>query len=191
MKATKHWILLGLLSAGLAGCASTGQQGEVPVEDRGGRAGAAAEGAAGADVGEGEAVGAEAQGAGGYDELQGSALDDPASPLSTRVVYFPFDSSELSAEDQAVLEAHGAFLAAHPERRVVLEGHTDERGSREYNLALGENRAKSVERVLLLQGAAADQLQTVSYGEEKPAELGQNEAAWAKNRRVELIYTQR
>lgn len=192
MQDIKHWIIAGLLAVVLAGCASTGQQqGEVPVEDRNGAAGAQSEGLEGDELGEGEAMGAEARGAGAYDELEGDELSDPASPLATRIIYFPFDSSEISAEDQAVLEAHGAFLAAHPERRLVLEGHTDERGSREYNLALGENRAKSVERVLQLNGAAAEQLEVVSYGEEKPAELGQNEAAWAKNRRVELIYSQR
>jgi peptidoglycan-associated lipoprotein len=87
-----------------------------------------------------------------------------------------------------MLEEHGNFIAANGEVEVRLEGHTDERGSREYNIALGDRRAQSVRRVLLFQGASTDQIDTVSYGEEKPAVEGHDEAAWSKNRRVELVY---
>jgi peptidoglycan-associated lipoprotein len=87
-----------------------------------------------------------------------------------------------------VVAAHAKFLAAHPAARVRLEGHTDERGSREYNIGLGDRRAQSVRRALLLQGASDAQISTVSYGEERPAVLGHDEAAWAKNRRVEIVY---
>jgi len=87
-----------------------------------------------------------------------------------------------------VVAAHAKYLAGHPGTRVRLEGHTDERGSREYNIGLGERRAQSVRRALLLQGAADAQISTVSYGEERPAAPGHDEAAWAKNRRVEIVY---
>jgi len=110
------------------------------------------------------------------------------SILSSRTIYFEFDSASLSDETMSILEAHGAFIAENGEVDVRLEGHADERGSREYNIALGDRRAQSVRRVLLLQGASTDQIDTVSYGEEQPAVSDHTEEAWAENRRVELIY---
>lgn len=104
------------------------------------------------------------------------------------VVYFEFDSSEIRADFNDMLAAHGSYLASNPNVSVRLEGHADERGSREYNIGLGERRAQAVRRILLLQGAAADQLSTVSYGEERPAVIGSDEEAYRLNRRVELVY---
>ncbi|QKT04313.1 peptidoglycan-associated lipoprotein Pal [Ectothiorhodospiraceae bacterium 2226] len=121
--------------------------------------------------------------------FQGHPLDDPQSLLSERVIYFAFDSSELSEEQRAVLNAHARFLGDHPEVQVVLEGHTDERGSREYNLALGERRAKSVLQYLNLQGVNGAQLDAISFGEERPAVQGSDESAWQYNRRVEILYS--
>ena len=115
-------------------------------------------------------------------------LEQSDSILANRTIYFEFDSATLSDETLSILEAHGAFIAENGEVDVRLEGHADERGSREYNIALGDRRAQSVRRVLLLQGASTDQIDTVSYGEEQPAVLGHTEAAWDRNRRVELIY---
>jgi peptidoglycan-associated lipoprotein len=115
-------------------------------------------------------------------------LDQPDSPLATRVIYFEFDSAQVDDASMALLEAHGNFIAANGNVEVRLEGHADERGSREYNVGLGDRRAQSVRRILLFQGASTDQLDTISYGEERPAELGHDEAAWSKNRRVELVY---
>lgn len=166
----------------LTACASTGDVTGAPVEDRGAATtteGSAAQGAEGATA---------ASGAGESAEFQGDALEDPASPLAQRVFYFGFDSDTLSEGDLEVIKAHGAYLAQNPDKKLVLEGHTDERGSREYNLALGERRAASVKRVLTLSGATADQVEVVSYGEEKPARAGNDEAAWAQNRRAELLY---
>lgn len=105
-----------------------------------------------------------------------------------RVIYFALDSDEVLPEYQPVLKAHAAYLAAQPRRSVTLAGHADERGSPEYNVALGERRAKAVQRILELQGVGAEQLVVVSYGEEKPAVLGHDEAAWSRNRRVEFLY---
>ena len=105
-----------------------------------------------------------------------------------RVIYFDYDQSELRPEFLDIVARHGRFLAQNPDGRVRLEGHTDERGSREYNIALGEARAKAVSRMLRLQGVGPAQLNVVSYGEELPVDEGRNNEAWAKNRRVNVIY---
>lgn len=105
-----------------------------------------------------------------------------------RVIYFDYDQSELRPEFLDIVAQHGRFLAQNPDGRVRLEGHTDERGSREYNIALGEARAKTVSRMLQLQGVNPTQLNVVSYGEELPVDEGRNNEAWAKNRRVNVIY---
>lgn len=113
----------------------------------------------------------------------------PSGPLgSQRIIYFDFDSSDIRPEFVDVVAAHGKFLAGNASIRVRLEGHTDERGSREYNIGLGERRAQTVKRALMLQGVKEAQIATVSYGEERPAVAGSDEAAYAKNRRVELVY---
>ena len=106
------------------------------------------------------------------------------------VVYFGYDSSEIQPEYVSVVAAHAAYLTKYPSARVRLEGHTDERGSREYNIGLGERRAQTVRRALMLQGVAEGQITTVSYGEERPAMPGSDEAAYAQNRRVELVHPQ-
>lgn len=106
------------------------------------------------------------------------------------VVFFEFDSSEIRPEYVPVVAAHASYLVKYPTARVRLEGHTDERGSREYNIGLGERRAQTVRRALLVQGVAEAQITTVSYGEERPAVEGSDEAAYAQNRRVELVYAQ-
>ena len=115
-------------------------------------------------------------------------LEQSDSILANRTIYFEFDSAKLSDESLSILEAHGAFIGENGNVDVRLEGHADERGSREYNIALGDRRAQSVRRVLLLQGASTDQIYTVSYGEEQPVMAGHTEEAWAENRRVELLY---
>lgn len=120
--------------------------------------------------------------------LEADPLNDPASPLSQRVIYFEFDSSDIQQQYLDVLEAHARYLVEHSNVSVRLEGHTDERGSREYNIALGDRRAQSVRRILLFQGVSNDQVSTVSYGEERPAAVGHTEEAWAQNRRVEIVY---
>ncbi|MDN5871895.1 MAG: peptidoglycan-associated lipoprotein Pal [Nitrococcus sp.] len=155
----------------------------------GGCVGTGNERAAGGPLGI-EGSGTAASGAQRGQSFQGTELDNPASPLSKRVIYFEFDSNIVQPEYLPILQAHGEYLATHPEYKVTIEGHTDERGSREYNLALGERRAEAAQRILLLNGAAKEQLSTVSYGEEKPVDPGHDEAAWAKNRRAVLVYYQ-
>ena len=131
------------------------------------------------------------QGAGAGGAFSGDPLDNPNSPLANRVFYFDYDSSIVRDSDRETLAAHAEYMAGHPSASVRLEGHTDERGSREYNIALGERRANAVRQLLLFNGVSADQVQTVSYGEERPAALGHDEDSWSLNRRVEMIYTSR
>ncbi|TDJ65346.1 MAG: peptidoglycan-associated lipoprotein Pal [Proteobacteria bacterium] len=121
----------------------------------------------------------------------GSALgdpDDPDGPLSVRLIYFDYDSSSVRSEFRGSIEAHAAYLAGNPGESITLEGHADERGSREYNLALGEKRALAVRKQLVLFGASAGQVHAVSYGEERPAIDGHDEGSYGLNRRVEILY---
>ncbi len=119
----------------------------------------------------------------------GSAIgDDSGSGLTDTIVYFEYDSSEVAAQYADVLSRHARRLAQQPSLRIRLEGHGDERGSREYNIGLGERRALAVRRVLLVQGASAGQISVVSFGEERPAALGSDESAYRQNRRVALAY---
>jgi len=122
--------------------------------------------------------------------MGGSALGGPNASQENRVVYFDFDRFDVKPEYNAMLQAHGRYLSSNPTARLRLEGHADERGSREYNIGLGEKRAQAVRNVLLLQGAVADQITTVSFGEERPAVIGSDEEAWTLNRRVEIVYAQ-
>jgi len=111
-----------------------------------------------------------------------------AGQLKNRTVYFDFDSSEIRSDYTSLIAAHARYLASNASIRVRIEGNTDERGSREYNIGLGERRAQAVRRALLLQGVAESQITTVSYGEERPAVTGHTEEAWSRNRRAEIVY---
>lgn len=116
-------------------------------------------------------------------------LDDPNQPLlQERIVYFDFDSATVRAQDRDIVQAHANYLASDPSASVTLEGHADERGSREYNIGLGERRAQSVGRLLTLLGVSDGQVRTVSFGEERPAAYGTDESSLSRNRRVELNY---
>ena len=116
-------------------------------------------------------------------------MDDPDAGELAMVIYFDFDQSEIRPEDQATLERHARELANNAGTMVRLEGHADERGSREYNIGLAERRAQAVRRLMLIQGASAEQITTVSFGEERPAAFGGDEESYAQNRRVEFRYT--
>jgi peptidoglycan-associated lipoprotein len=171
-------ILVVLLVAclGLTACAS--KKPNVPPPPPASQVGA------GSDASGAGANGSSAVGQNGDDEAAGPQ----AGLLAKRVIYFDFDSSEIKGDGTDIVGAHAKYLANNPTARVRLEGHTDDRGSREYNIGLGERRAQSVRRALLLQGATEAQLSTVSYGAERPAVAGHDETAWAKNRRVEIVY---
>lgn len=115
-------------------------------------------------------------------------MDAVKSALAQRLVHFDYDSSTVSSDDLTTLNAHAGYLASHRAARVTLNGHTDERGTREYNLGLGERRAQAVQAFLVTNGARNEQIDTVSFGKEKPLNEGHSEAAWAENRRVEIQY---
>lgn len=176
------WIPVFVVAAAVAlgGCAS--KRAGPPATDAGAAAGAAT-----------APVAAAGTSTSGVDPATADAADDTvAGPmgdqLSKRIVYFDFDRDELRPGDAEVVAAHGRYLAGNTAIRVRLEGHTDERGTREYNIGLGERRAQAVRRALLLQGTSDQQLSTVSYGEERPAAAGSDETAWSQNRRVEIVY---
>jgi peptidoglycan-associated lipoprotein len=118
----------------------------------------------------------------------GEEFRDPSHPLSKGVIYFMYDSSQVKQEFISVVAAHAQYLKDHPSQTVILEGHADERGSAEYNIALGEQRAKSIDRMMAQQGVSSSQMEVVSYGEEKPDTYGMDESSWQMNRRVEIIY---
>jgi len=149
----------------------------------------------------GTATGDGADGMGGADgaSAYGTSVDGDGSAnalyeqqkaalMNDNIVFFAFDSAEIDAASMELLKQHSTFLASNPNAKVRLEGHTDERGSREYNIGLGERRSVSVQSVLMVQGAMAEQLTVISFGEERPAVLGSDEAAHSQNRRVELVY---
>jgi peptidoglycan-associated lipoprotein len=166
-------LVTALLVASLAGCASQ----DIPDPDT-------------TDTTMGSDDSANTDGMGGGGLGDGEAIDyDPSQGELTNVIYFEFDSSDLRPEDADVVSRHAMQLANNSGISIRLEGHADERGSREYNIGLGERRAQTVRRTLMIQGASAAQISTVSFGEERPAEFGNDEGAWAQNRRVEIKYT--
>jgi peptidoglycan-associated lipoprotein len=175
------WILA--LTAFLTACSSGVKLNEVPVEDKTASAATAPAGpnAASSPV-------SSAPQSSVAPVLGGMAGSQGVAPAGVNVIYFEYDSFALQPEARAVLERNAAHLQANKQFKVQLEGHTDERGGREYNLALGQKRAETVRRALTLLGVSDAQLEAVSFGKEKPASMGADEAAFAKNRRVEIKY---
>ncbi len=175
-------IFITSLTVILTACSSTSERGDsAAVEDRGNASGSSS--TSGSESGSATTFGT------GTDARSGmSALDDPTSPLSVRILYFDYDSSEVLPAYREVLEAHANYLVQNPNITISLEGHADERGSREYNLALGERRSQSAKRHMMLFGPASSQIRATSYGEERPIADGHNDEAWSQNRRVEIIY---
>ena len=174
-------VAAGVFAAVLAGCGSSVKLDETPVSER-----------SGSQIGAGAGAGATANGAGqrpvsGVQADGGVNAGQPPANLA-RVVYFDFDSYAVLPEYNSMLDGHAKFLNADRKRHVNLEGHTDERGGREYNLALGQKRAEAVRRALAVSGVSDAQMEAVSFGKEKPVAQGSNEEAWSKNRRVELSY---
>lgn len=125
---------------------------------------------------------------GGQGVFTAQALEDPASPLSQRIIYFDYDSNDIKPEYQSTLMAHGEFLLQNSDYKVIVEGHTDERGTHEYNIGLGERRAQSVQRVLMLMGLQDAQVETISYGKQKLVDSANTEGAHSLNRRAVLVY---
>jgi peptidoglycan-associated lipoprotein len=177
-----HVFAVAVLALGLAACQKPKQ-----VKPEGDGSAATTETGGATTSG----IGSEAGGAGTSAGTALTAQQQALADLKAKsVVYFDYDSSEIRAEYLDVVAAHAAYLVKYPAARVRLEGHTDERGSREYNIGLGERRGQAVRKALMLQGVADAQVATVSYGEERPAVEGSDEAAYAQNRRVELAHVQ-
>jgi peptidoglycan-associated lipoprotein len=181
---TKTSFSLATLAAAvlLAGCASSVKLEETPVETR--TATPVAAGSVGQTPSATSAGTSQSQVASVDLTRQGGA--SPSAQTIARVVYFDFDSFVIKDEFKPIVEGHARAVAGNTQRRLVVEGHADERGSREYNLALGQKRAEAVVRSLALLGVSASQVEAVSFGEERPAVQGSDEDAWAKNRRAEL-----
>ena len=163
-----------VIAAFIAGCGSSVKLDKPPVEDKG-------------------ATSTTSSGSTGQSSVApvelGKSAGDNAGPVGVaRIVYFDFDSYVIKPEFQSLVEANASYLKASPSHKVVLEGHTDERGGSEYNLALGQKRAEAVRRALALLGVPDSQMEAISFGKEKPAAQGHDEAAYAKNRRVEFSY---
>ena len=176
------YLWIGLIAAALAGCSTTPST-EAPVDDRS-AAGAAGGSAGGAQTGS-------ASGGGVTGSATGSAsnpLRDPNNILSKRSVYFDYDSFVVKDEYRPLVEAHARYLQQNRSARTIVQGNTDERGSREYNIALAQKRADSVKRMMTLLGATESQIETVSFGKEKPKNPGHDESAYAENRRDDILY---
>ena len=173
----RYWAVLAVLAV-LGGCSSNPPADKgVPVEERTpstDTSGAATAGTTGSAV-SGSSTGA-------------NALKDPRSVLSKRSIYFEFDRYDVKDEYKPLIEAHGKYLQANKSARMTIQGNADERGSREYNIALGQRRADTVKRMMQLYGATDAQIDTVSFGKEKPRNAGHDEAAWAENRRDDIVY---
>lgn len=161
-----------LLTAILAGCpASPSIPDPEPTDTTYGDSGASTDGMNDGGMGDGE------------------MMDDPFAGELGMVIYFDFDSSEVRPQDQELVSRHAMRISENMRLRVRLEGHADERGSREYNIGLGERRSQAVRQMLMIQGVSASQISTVSFGEERPASFGSSESDYAQNRRVEINYT--
>lgn len=176
----RNFVLVAIVAAALVGCSSTPTT-EAPVEDHG-AAGATAPGGAQTGGAQGGNVSGSALGS-------GNPLRDPNNILSKRSVYFDFDAFVVKDEYRPLVEAHARYLQQNRSARMTIQGNTDERGSREYNIALGQKRADAVKRMMTLLGAGDNQIETVSFGKEKPKNPGHDESAWAENRRDDIVYS--
>jgi peptidoglycan-associated lipoprotein len=176
------WIVV--LAAALAACSSTPDKEQEPagVEERQAGAGAAP-GAQAKPVGPGGVASVDLTARGS------AALKDPNNILSKRSIFYEFDKFEVKDEYKALVEAHAKYLRENPGAKMLIQGNTDERGSREYNVALGQRRSEGVRRMLMLLGAREDQIEAVSLGEEKPRAQGSEESAWSQNRRSDMLYS--
>jgi peptidoglycan-associated lipoprotein len=173
-------ISAALAALALVGCSSVKLDSDVPVESRNTATGTRPGGATGAGTG--------ATGQSNVATIDLSKNSDDAANGAQRVIYFDFDSYVVKDEYRPIVDRYAKSLVAERKKHLQVEGHTDERGGREYNLALGQKRAESVAKSLALLGAADTQIEAVSFGKERPAAQGSDEAAWAKNRRAELNY---
>lgn len=176
----RNFIFAVVAATMLAAC-TTAPQNTVPVDDK--SVATTGSGTAGANT-----TGTNTSGVSGSNTASSNPLNDPASPLAKRAIYFDLDSYVVRDEFKPTVTSHAQYLAAHPSQKMTIEGNTDERGSREYNIALAQKRADAVKRMMVLLGANELQIETVSFGKEKPRNPGKDETAYAENRRDDLVY---
>jgi peptidoglycan-associated lipoprotein len=176
----RKWIVAAFIIAALAGCKSTETQTPAPVEDGAPTATAPAGGAT--------TSGAGTSGVSGTPGAAAAALRDPNNILSKRNIYFDFDEFVIKDQYKPIIEAHAKYLQANRNARATLQGNSDERGTREYNIALGQKRADAVKKLMILLGASEIQIETVSFGKEKPRREGHDEPSWQENRRVDILH---
>ena len=178
----RKWIIVAFVLALVAGCKSTEEK--APVEEGAPTATAPAT-TPGATTSGATTPGVTGTAGGPYSP---AALKDPNSILSKRSIYFDFDEYVIKDQYRPTVEAHAKYLQGNRTLRIILQGNTDERGTREYNIALGQRRADAVKKLMILLGATEVQIETVSFGKEKPKNPGHDEAAWAENRRDDILY---
>lgn len=172
-----------------AACSTVKLDSAAPIEERNGTAiSADMKDKGNTETSSAAAGNADAAKSNNANDSRNDPLNDPASVLAKRSVYFDIDSYVVKEEFKPVVEAHAKYLIAHPDRKVIIQGNTDERGGSEYNLALGQKRAEAVRRALALLGVPDTQMEAVSFGKEKPKASGSNDAAWAENRRSDIAY---
>jgi len=179
-------LVAAFVVAALAGCSSTPTQDAAPVEERAAGAGTTGAGTAGATTA--GTTGAGVTGAATGTAGARSPLTDPASPLSKRSIFFDYDQFVIKDQYRPLVESHAKYLQANRNARITIQGNTDERGTREYNIALGQKRADALKKLMLLLGASEPQIETVSFGKEKPRREGHDEVSWAENRRDDIVY---
>jgi peptidoglycan-associated lipoprotein len=179
----RKWIIVAFVMALVAGCKSTEEQ-PAPVEE--GAPTATAPAATPGATTSGATAPAVSGTAGG--PYSPAALKDPNSILSKRSIYFDFDDATVKDQYRPIIEAHAKYLQVNKNAHVTLQGNTDERGTREYNIALGQKRADAVKKMMVLYGAQEIQIETVSFGKEKPRREGHDETSWAENRRVDIVH---
>ena len=179
----RKWIIIAFALALIAGCKSTEEK-PAPVEEGAPTATAPAPGT-GATTSGVRSPGVSGTAGGPY---SAAALRDPNNILSKRSIYFDFDEYAIKDQYRPIIEAHAKYLQANRNARATLQGHTDERGTREYNIALGQQRADAVKKLMVLLGAQEIQIETVSFGKEKPRREGHDEASWTENRRVDIVH---
>jgi peptidoglycan-associated lipoprotein len=180
----RKWIIIAVVVALIAGCKSTEEK-AAPVEEG---APTATAPAAGTGTTTGAATAGVSGTSAGATAGMPTAHKDPKSILAKRSIYFDYDQYVIKDEYKALVEAHAKYLQANRGARATLQGHTDERGTREYNIALGQKRADAVKNLMVLLGAQEIQIETVSFGKEKPRREGHDEASWAENRRVDIVH---
>lgn len=177
-----HKLLIAVIAAAALAACSTAPPVNAPVDDK------SVGTTAGTGTGGANTSGTSGSGVSGTNMSGANPLRDPNSPLSKRSIYFDFDSFVVKDEFKPLVEAHGRYLASHPTAHLTVQGNTDERGSREYNIALGQRRADAAKRMMALYGAQDAQIETVSFGKEKPRNPGNDDAAYAENRRDDIVY---